>query len=134
MYFDDDSNLVAVRMNNWKIVFFSNNGGGEGTMRIWGGTLHRVADTEGCSIYEPTRSSERISPPIRYYDWFISKAPRSLPLRTDYRFGGRDVATFVEFPPRQKAASSHGWEQAHEKMGSTTAASQVVLPNAWSYG
>jgi arylsulfatase len=36
---------------------------------------------------------------------------------------GAFMATFAEFPPRQKAAS-FTVEQAHEKMGSTAAASR----------
>jgi arylsulfatase A-like enzyme len=117
MYFDDDSNLVAVRMNNWKIVFLEQRC--EGTMRIWAEPFTVLRTPKMFNLRtDPLERADITS--NTYYDWFISKAPRLLSAQT---IVGAFMATFAEFPPRQKAAS-FTVEQAHEKMGSTAAASQ----------
>jgi arylsulfatase len=117
MYFDDDSNLVAVRMNNWKIVFLEQRC--EGTMRIWAEPFTVLRTPKMFNLRtDPLERADITS--NTYYDWFISKAPRLLSAQT---IVGAFMATFVEFPPRQKAAS-FTVEQAHEKMGSTAAASR----------
>jgi arylsulfatase A-like enzyme len=56
MYFDDDSNIGAVGMNNWKVVFYGT------TMRgpcASGLSPSRCCEHRSFSIYAPTRSSER---------------------------------------------------------------------------
>ena len=114
MYFDDDSNLVAVRMNNWKIVFLEQRC--EGTMRIWAEPFTVLRTPKIFNLRtDPLERADITS--NTYYDWFIAKAPRLLSAQT---IVGEFMATFAEFPPRQKAAS-FTVEQAHEKMGSGAA-------------
>ena len=57
-YFDDDGNLVALRFDNWKMVFMEQRC--EGTLRIWAEpfTVLRMPKLSTCG---PTRMSARIS-------------------------------------------------------------------------
>jgi len=55
MYFDDDGNLVAIRMNNWKFVFMEQRA--EGTLRIWMEPFTVAPNAERRSTCAPTHSS-----------------------------------------------------------------------------
>jgi arylsulfatase len=117
MYFDDDSNLVAVRIRNWKVVFLEQRC--EGTLRIW---MEPFTVLRTPKLYnlrtDPLERADTTS--NTYYDWFLSKAPWVLAAQP---IVGKYMQTFEEFPPRQKAAS-FTVEQAHEKMGSTASTSK----------
>ena len=98
-YFNDDGSLVAVRYQNWKMVFCEQRA--PGTLRIW-------AEPFTC-LRLPKLFNLRMDPYERaditsntYYDWAIDRAFIVVPTQT---FVGRFLATFKEFPPRQKAAS-----------------------------
>jgi arylsulfatase len=118
MYFDDDSNLVAVRIHNWKVVFLEQRC--EGTLRIW---MEPFTVLRTPKLYnlrtDPLERADTTS--NTYYDWFLSKAPWVLAAQP---IVGKYMQTFEEFPPRQKAAS-FTVEQAHEKMGGAASATSV---------
>ncbi|MEJ8855110.1 arylsulfatase [Variovorax robiniae] len=117
MYFDDDSNLVAVRMNNWKFVFLEQRT--EGTLKIWMDPF-TVLRTPKCFNLrtDPLERADITS--NTYYDWFMSKGYRMFAAQA---IVGEFMATFKEFPPRQKAAS-FTVEQAHDKLASAGSASK----------
>ena len=52
-----------------------------------------------------------------YYDWLLDRAYLLVPAQT---YVGRFLATFQEFPPRQKAAS-FSLDQVMEKLNPTVA-------------
>jgi arylsulfatase A-like enzyme len=109
IYFDDDGNLVALRFDNWKVVFMEQRC--EGTMRIWAEpfTALRVPKLYNLRT-DPFERADITS--NTYYDWFLHHdfiVLASQGIVTEF------LKTFKEFPPRQKAAS-FTIDQALEKM------------------
>ncbi|MGO8920167.1 MAG: arylsulfatase [Stellaceae bacterium] len=98
-YFSDDGDLTAMRYDNWKLVFMEQRV--QGTMRIWAEPF--------VALRVPKIFNLRIDPYERaditsntYYDWLIDHAYLLVPAQAVV---GEFLATFAEFPPRQKAAS-----------------------------
>jgi arylsulfatase len=98
-YFDDDGDLVAVRVENWKIVFEEQRA--PGTMRIWAESFTRLRVSKLYDLRsDPYEKADITS--NTYYDWLISK---------DYiMFGAialteEFLQTFKEFPPAQLPGS-----------------------------
>jgi arylsulfatase len=99
VYFSDDGDVLALRFDNWKIVFMEQRV--QGTLQIWAEPF--------VALRVPKLFNLRTDPYERadftsntYYDWFLDN---------DYLvFAAQFImtqflATFEEFPPRQKAAS-----------------------------
>jgi len=108
-YFSDDGDLVALRFDNWKVVFMEHRV--VGTMRIWAEPF--------VALRIPKLFNLRMDPYERaditsnsYYDWFLGKAYM---VAASQILAGRMIATFTEFPPRMKAPS-FSVDQAMEKM------------------
>jgi arylsulfatase A-like enzyme len=98
-YFNDDAQLVAVRYKKWKQVFCEQRA--EGTLRVW-------AEPFTC-LRLPKVFNLRMDPFERadvtsntYYDWAIRHAFILVPTQ---QYVASFLATFKDFPPRQKAAS-----------------------------
>lgn len=109
IYFDDDGNLVAVRFDNWKIVFMEQRK--QGTLAIWAEPL--------VVLRVPKLFNMRMDPYERaditsntYYDWLLTNA---YILMAGSIVVQPFLDSFSEFPPRQKAAS-FTIDQAIEKM------------------
>ncbi len=108
-YFNDDGDLVAMRYENWKIVFLEQRA--PGTLRVWAEpfTLLRLPKLFDLRA-DPFERADITS--NTYYDWIISQP---------YLFFAGQAATerflrtFKEFPPRQRAAS-FTIDQAMEKL------------------
>ena len=98
-YFSDDGDLTALRYDNWKVVFAQQRS--EGTLAIWG---EPFVKTRIPWLYNlRTDPYERASITSNtYWDWYIDHAFLLLPAQG---YVGKFLATFKEFPPRQKAAS-----------------------------
>ncbi|MCR6637604.1 MAG: arylsulfatase [Sporocytophaga sp.] len=109
IYFDDDGNLVALRYDNWKMVFMEQRA--QGTMKIWGEPFVPLRLPKLYNLRtDPFERADITS--NTYYDWFIHHAYLI--------YAAQSIAlefanTFKEFPPRQKAAS-FTIDQALEKM------------------
>ncbi len=99
IYFDDDGNLVAMRVQNWKMVFMEQRC--QGTLLIWGEpfTVLRVPKLFNLRT-DPFERADITS--NTYWDWYLSKAYMILAAQA---LGTGFLETFKEFPPRQKAAS-----------------------------
>jgi len=115
VYFSDDGDLLAIRYDNWKVVFMEQRC--QGTLRIWAEpfTTLRVPKLFNLRT-DPFERADITS--NTYYDWlfdndFIVLASRGLI--------GQFLSTFAEFPPRQKAAS-FTIDQALEKLEATLTA------------
>jgi arylsulfatase len=99
IYCNDDQQVVALRYDNWKLVFMEQRT--PGTLKVWADPF--------VSLRVPLIFNLRLDPYERaqitsntYYDWLFSHAFLLVPAQ-DYI--GKFLMTFKEFPQRQKAAS-----------------------------
>lgn len=95
-YINDDAQLVALRYENWKVVFCEQKV--EGTLEIW-------ATSFVCRRL-PKMFNLRLDPYERaditsntYYDWTMQRAFLIVPAQA---LVARFIETFKDFPPRQK--------------------------------
>ncbi|MFZ1101848.1 MAG: sulfatase-like hydrolase/transferase, partial [Hyphomicrobiaceae bacterium] len=109
IYFNDDGDLVAIRYGNWKAVFMEQRC--QGTLQVWGEpfTVLRIPKLYNLRL-DPFERADITS--NTYWDWYISKAYMIMAAQA---LVTQFLATFKEFPPRQKAAS-FTIDQAMEKM------------------
>jgi arylsulfatase A-like enzyme len=98
-YFSDDGDMLALRYDNWKIVFMEQRC--PGTMQVWAEPFTRLR--------LPKFFNMRIDPYERadvtsnsYYDWLIHNAYF---IYAAQAAASEFAATFKEFPPVQKPAS-----------------------------
>ena len=99
IYFDDDGNLVALRFDNWKIVFMEQRA--EGTLRIWAEPFVPLRVPKLFNLRtDPFERADITS--NTYYDWLLDHIPQVLASQAIVL---PFLETFKEFPPRQKAAS-----------------------------
>jgi arylsulfatase len=98
-YINDDAQMVAIRYQNWKVVFCEQKT--PGTLDIW-------AEPFVCRRL-PKLFNLRSDPYERaditsntYYDWTMQRAYLFVPAQA---FVQQFVATFKDFPPRQKPSS-----------------------------
>ncbi|WP_462331171.1 arylsulfatase [Thiohalocapsa halophila] len=98
-YFSDDGDLTALRYADWKLIFLEQKA--EGTFRVWMEPFVelRVPLIENLRR-DPYERAEITS--NTYYDWLLDRAYMLVPAQA---YVGQFLATFQEFPPRQKAAS-----------------------------
>ena len=99
VYFSDDGDVLAIRFDNWKVVFMEQRC--QGTLQIWFEpfTVLRVPKLFNLRT-DPYERADVTS--NTYWDWFIENdylALAATALVTQF------LATFADFPPRQKAAS-----------------------------
>ena len=108
-YFSDDGDLTALRFQDWKIMFMEQKAWG--TLRAW---IEPFTALRVPLIFnlrrDPYERSYRTS--NTYYDWMIDRAYFLVPAQA---YVGNFLATFQEFPPRQKAAS-FSLDQVMDKM------------------
>ena len=108
-YFSDDGDLTALRYEDWKLIFMEQKA--EGTFRVW---IEPFVPLRLPLIFNLRRDPyERASITSNtYFDWLLDRAYLLVPAQT---YVGSFLATFQEFPPRQKAAS-FSLEQVMEKL------------------
>ena len=99
IYINDDQQVVALRYDNWKLVFMEQRAPGQ--LLLWANPF--------TSLRLPKMFNLRTDPYERadvtsntYYDWIMDHAFLLVPAQ-DYV--GQFLATFRDFPQRQKAAS-----------------------------
>jgi arylsulfatase A-like enzyme len=112
VYFSDDGDVLALRYHNWKVVFMEQRV--QGTLQIWAEPF--------VALRVPKIFNLRIDPFERadvtsntYYDWLIGNGYIALAAAG---LVAEFLATFEEFPPRQKAAS-FTIDQVVEKLEAT---------------
>jgi arylsulfatase A-like enzyme len=109
VYFNDDGDVVAVRFDNWKVVFSEQRV--EGTMRIWAEPFVQLRVPKVFNLRtDPLERADITS--NSYYEWFLHHdyiALASTVLIVPF------LQTFKEFPPRQKPGS-FSLEQALQRM------------------
>jgi arylsulfatase len=111
-YFSHEGNLMALRYYNWKLAFAVQPA--EGTMRVWQQVFEHP-ELHSSSICGPIRSNRRRSRRIRIMTGCSTTLFLMVPAQA---YVGQFLATFKDYPPRQKAASfSIG--QVLDKLSST---------------
>ena len=98
-YFSDDGDLTALRYKDWKAIFMEQKT--EATLRAW---MEPFVPLRIPLIFnlrrDPYERAEETS--NTYYDWLLDRAYLLVPAQA---YVGQFLSTFVEYPPRQKAAS-----------------------------
>ncbi len=109
IYFNDDGQVVALRFNNWKLVFAEQKT--QGTLDIWGEpfTFRRLPLFFNLRM-DPYERAEITS--NSYYAWTIHKAYL---LMAGQAIVAAFIGTFKEFPPRQRP-QSFSVDQIMEKL------------------
>ena len=108
-YFSDDGDLMAFRYDNWKLVFLEQRV--VGTLRIWAEPLVQLRVPKLFNLRtDPFERADVTS--NTYYDWMINHVYLFVPAQ---RIVGEFLSTFIEYPPRQKAAS-FSIDQVMEKL------------------
>ncbi|MEA5508526.1 arylsulfatase [Crocosphaera sp. UHCC 0190] len=98
-YFSDDGDLMAMRYDNWKFIFMEQRV--QGTLRIWQEPLVTLRFPKLFNLRtDPYERADITS--NTYWDWVLDHIYLFLPAQ---KVVGDFLQTFVEFPPRQKAAS-----------------------------
>jgi arylsulfatase A-like enzyme len=98
-YFSDDGDLTALRYSDWKLIFMEQRV--EATFQAW---MEPFVPLRVPLIFnlrrDPYERAQKTS--NTYYDWMLDRAYMLVPAQA---YVGNFLATFKEFPPRQKAAS-----------------------------
>jgi arylsulfatase len=98
-YFSDDGDLVALRYDNWKLVFMEQRL--RGTVGVW---LEPLVVLRAPKLFnlrtDPFERADTTS--NTYWDWFMDRIFLVAPAQA---IVGDFFQTFMAFPPRQKAAS-----------------------------
>lgn len=99
VYFSDDGDVLALRLDNWKVVFMEQRV--SGTLQIWAEPFVALRVPKLYNLRtDPFERADVTS--NTYYDWLLDNDYLILAaqfLMTEF------LKTFVEFPPRQRAAS-----------------------------
>jgi arylsulfatase len=99
VYFSDDGDVLALRVDNWKVVFMEQRV--QGTLQIWFEpfVVLRVPKIFNLRT-DPFERADVTS--NTYWDWFVDNDYLALVATSVV---AQFLQTFIEFPPRQKAAS-----------------------------
>src|SRR5499426_1305309 len=99
LYSNDDQQLVALRYDNWKIVFAEQRE--PGTMKVWSEPFVTLRVPKLFNLRtDPFERADITS--VTYYDWFVDHVFLLVPAQA---FVGEFLQTFRGYPQRQKAAS-----------------------------
>ncbi len=99
IYFSDDGDLVAIRYDNWKLVFMEQRQ--QGTLQIWLEPFVQLRIPKIFNLRTDPFERADITSNI-YWDWVLDHAFLLVPAQ---QVVGEFLGTFLEYPPRQKAAS-----------------------------
>ena len=99
VYFSDDGDVLALRYDNWKVVFMEQRV--QGSLQIWAEPFVPLRVPKLFNLRtDPFERADVTS--NTYYDWILDNAYLILAGTT---IVAQFLETFKEFPPRQKAAS-----------------------------
>jgi arylsulfatase A-like enzyme len=112
-YFSDDGDLIAMRYDNWKLVFMEQRLAG--TLQVWFEPFVPLRVPKLFNLRtDPFERADMTS--NTYWDWFMDHLYLIIPAQG---IVGEFLQTFAEFPPRQKAAS-FTIDQVLEKLTTAT--------------
>ena len=126
-YFSDDGDLTGLRYDNWKIVFMEQRA--RGTLAIWAEPFVPLRVPKIFNLRtDPFERADITS--NTYYDWLLDHAYLLVPAQ---KYVGDFLATFAEFPPRQKAAS-FSLDQVMAKLANGHCQQLASPPDPWVSG
>ncbi len=98
-YFSDDGDLTALRYDDWKLIFMEQKS--PGTFRVW---MEPFVPLRVPLILNLRRDPYERAPITSntYFDWLLDRAYLLVPAQS---YVGSFLATFREYPPRQRPAS-----------------------------
>ena len=102
LYWSDDGELMAIRVNEWKVAFQEQHVGisPKTPLGVWQGQFTKL---RAPNLYNLRADPfERATDSIYYGDWQAHRAFLFVPAQA---FCAKWLETFKEFPPRQKPAS-----------------------------
>ena len=108
-YFTDDGDLSALRYQDWKLIFLEQRV--ESTFQAWSEPFVPLRIPLIFHLRRDPYERAQITSNT-YYDWLLDRAFLLVPAQS---YVGKFLATFKEFPPRQKAAS-FSLDQVMEKL------------------
>lgn len=98
-YFSDDGDLTGLRFDNWKFVFAEQRQAG--TLQIWAEPLVHLRLPKLFNLRaDPYERADVTS--NTYWDWYLDHAFLLVPAQ---QYVAKFLATFKDYPARQKAAS-----------------------------
>jgi arylsulfatase A-like enzyme len=98
-YLDDGGDVIALRFENWKMVFDEQRA--PGTLRVWAEPLEKLRMPKLFDLRaDPYERADITSD--SYYDWVESNA---YVMMVAQPVVGKFLATFKDYPPSQRAAS-----------------------------
>jgi arylsulfatase len=98
-YFSDDGDLTALRYNEWKVIFLEHRF--PQTLQAWAEPWTELRIPLLFNLRRDPYERANITSNT-YWDWYIDRAYLMLPAGA---YTAKFLATFEEFPPRQKAGS-----------------------------
>jgi arylsulfatase len=99
MYFSDEADLMAMRFNNFKVVFMEQRA--KGTMQIWAEPFVTLRLPKIYNLRtDPYERADITS--NTYWDWIFDHAFIYVPVQTEV---GEFLSSFKEYPPSQKTGS-----------------------------
>ena len=108
-YFNDDGDLVALRIENWKVVFEEQRA--PGTLRVWAEPFTPLRVPKFFDLHaDPFERADITS--NTYYDWLLDHAYIAYGAQA---LTAEFLQTFKEYPPAQRPAS-FTIDQAMEKL------------------
>jgi arylsulfatase A-like enzyme len=112
VYFSDDGDVIALRFDNWKVVFLEQRA--QGTLQVWFDpfVVLRIPKLYNLRT-DPYERADITS--NTYFDWLMSNGYLALAATG---LVAQFLATFKEFPPRQRAAT-FSIDQVVEKLNSS---------------
>jgi arylsulfatase len=98
-YFSDEGDLTGLRFDNWKFVFAEQRA--PGTLQVWAEPFVHLRIPKLFNLRaDPYERADVTS--NTYWDWYLDHAFLLVPAQ---QYVGKFLATFKDFPARQKAAS-----------------------------
>ena len=114
VYFSDDGDVLALRFDNWKVVFMEQRV--QGTLQVWAEPFVPLRLPKIFNLRtDPFERADITS--NTYYDWLIDNAYLVLAATSVVT---QFLETFKAFPPRQKAPS-FSIDQVVEKLEASLA-------------
>ena len=98
-YFSDDGDLTGLRYDNWKVVFAQQRS--PGTLALWGEPFVKTRIPWLYNLRTDPYEKATVTSNT-YWDWYLNHIYLLIPAQ---HYVGQFLATFKEYPPRQKAAS-----------------------------
>ena len=98
-YFTDDGDLSALRYKDWKLIFLEQRV--QGTLQVWAEPFIELRIPLIFNLRRDPYERSQITSNT-YYDWLLDRAYLLVPAQ---QYVGNFLSTFVDYPPRQKAAS-----------------------------